>query len=192
MRALPLDGRFPLSGSPPEGVVGRGLNEDDALVACLAEGCERYSAFYQGNEPTMLASCRSLGAGAVHPQDLLHFSKRQFLSREEHTDVDEFFIPVPFDEDMAIDWVEARSLTEESRLLPAAYCYLRHMEPSHPFCVADSSGCAAGVDRDSAVERGLLELIERDAAAIWWYNQLPARGLPFDVFSNEIIVGFPD
>jgi ribosomal protein S12 methylthiotransferase accessory factor len=36
---------------------------------------------------------------------------------------------------------------------------------------ASTNGCAAAPSWDDAVTRGLLELIERDAVAIWWYNR---------------------
>ncbi|MBX9646716.1 MAG: YcaO-like family protein [Xanthobacteraceae bacterium] len=42
-----------------------------------------------------------------------------------------------------------------------------------PFAL--SSGCAAGPTRGDAELRAILELIERDAAALWWYGGLPAR-----------------
>jgi len=58
--------------------------------------------------------------------------------------------------------------------VPAAYCYLHYRwragEPQ--FCEADTNGCAVGSTRDEAIVRALLELLERDAAATWWYNRL--------------------
>lgn len=36
---------------------------------------------------------------------------------------------------------------------------------------ADSNGCAAGETRAGAVERALLECVERDAVALWWYGR---------------------
>ncbi|MGH9318714.1 MAG: YcaO-like family protein [Vicinamibacteria bacterium] len=184
---LPLDSRAPLLGSPPEVVVGRGWNEDDATIGCLAEGCERYSIFYQGAEPVVRASYQEIAGEAVHPRELLHFSERQYATRDADGSVEETTVPIPFDDFVPVDWVKARSLTGKSRLVPAAYSYLRHFQPSHPFCFADSNGCAAGADLDSAMERGLLELIEREAAAVWWYNRLPARGLPFEAFDDEFL-----
>jgi ribosomal protein S12 methylthiotransferase accessory factor len=38
--------------------------------------------------------------------------------------------------------------------------------------VADTNGCAAGPTIEHALLNGLLELIERDAVAIWWYNRV--------------------
>jgi thiazole/oxazole-forming peptide maturase SagD family component len=40
------------------------------------------------------------------------------------------------------------------------------------FCAADTNGCAAGPSLTEAKLAAVLELIERDAVAIWWYNRL--------------------
>jgi ribosomal protein S12 methylthiotransferase accessory factor len=46
-----------------------------------------------------------------------------------------------------------------------------------------SSGCGAGTSREGALLHGLLELVERDAVALWWLGgrqglQLPEPGIP--------------
>ncbi len=43
---------------------------------------------------------------------------------------------------------------------------------------ANSSGCAAWPDLEGATERGLLECIERDARALWWYGKLQCPQRP--------------
>lgn len=58
--------------------------------------------------------------------------------------------------------------------LPADFCLrrpaaLRDLQPIG----ALSSGCAAGPTVASATERAVLELVERDAAALWWYGGKP-------------------
>jgi oxazoline/thiazoline synthase len=45
--------------------------------------------------------------------------------------------------------------------------------------IADSNGNAAGTSLTDAILRGLLELIERDAVALWWYNR--TRQPPIDL-----------
>jgi thiazole/oxazole-forming peptide maturase SagD family component len=73
--------------------------------------------------------------------------------------------------------VLGRSLLDGSQcFLPAAYCYLDY---GGPWREADSTGCAAGAGLEDAALRGFLELVERDAFAIWWYNRLrrPAMDL---------------
>lgn len=49
---------------------------------------------------------------------------------------------------------------------------------------ADSTGCAAGVDRDDATRRALLECIERDAVALWWHGGMQCAGLPLELIDR--------
>jgi ribosomal protein S12 methylthiotransferase accessory factor len=44
--------------------------------------------------------------------------------------------------------------------------------PGEPVCVPVSNGVAAGNSIEEAVLHALLELIERDCVAVWWYNRL--------------------
>jgi ribosomal protein S12 methylthiotransferase accessory factor len=41
---------------------------------------------------------------------------------------------------------------------------------------ADSNGCASGSSFEEAVLHGILELVERDALGIWWFNQVVRPG----------------
>lgn len=46
---------------------------------------------------------------------------------------------------------------------------------------ANSTGCAAGPDRESALTTALWECVERDAVALWWHGQRAAGALPLEV-----------
>lgn len=48
----------------------------------------------------------------------------------------------------------------------------------------DSNGCAAGNTRDEAIVQGFLELIERDAYAIWWYNRVQRAEVDLEQFDD--------
>lgn len=45
---------------------------------------------------------------------------------------------------------------------------------------ADSTGCATGPSREAALLHGVLECIERDAVALWWYGGLQRPAVPLD------------
>lgn len=71
-------------------------------------------------------------------------------------------------------WVTAHALPDDSlSYVPAGDVYLDYPGGK----VKDSTGCAAGVTVEDAVRRALLELIERDALALWWWNQVWRDGL---------------
>jgi ribosomal protein S12 methylthiotransferase accessory factor len=53
--------------------------------------------------------------------------------------------------------------------------------------VADSNGNAAGNTLEEAILQGLLELVERDALGIWWYNRIQRPAVALDAFG----VAFP-
>jgi thiazole/oxazole-forming peptide maturase SagD family component len=84
------------------------------------------------------------------------------------------FVPVPLQPDTEVDSTLAWSWTRrEPRYLPTAFCYLNAPQPEvGRICIRDSNGSAAGNTIEEAVLQGFLELVERDAAAIWWYNRV--------------------
>jgi ribosomal protein S12 methylthiotransferase accessory factor len=157
-------------------VTGKGRTPAQARLRCLGEAVERYCTQLHGDESRVSASWRELGARAVDPQNLLLFSDTQY--RQGHR------APPRFDRNAAADWTPVRSLiTGEERLVPTAYCYFGY---GHAACGASSNGCAAGETLEDATFRGLLELIERDAVAIWWYNRVPRPEL-FPPNTPEIV-----
>lgn len=82
----------------------------------------------------------------------------------------------------ALDWLPARRLADgAASALPADLCLRRPPSAAGASALAPLSiGCAAAPTRDEAVLRGLLELVERDAAALWWRGGRKAATLPLD------------
>jgi ribosomal protein S12 methylthiotransferase accessory factor len=168
---------------------GKGRTAAQARASALCEGLERLSALFQGDEPRGRARLADLGDEAVHPSALLGFSDAQYQHREalnaRHADPRRA-IPLPFDERWDIDWTPVHSLTHgRRRWLPTAYCYSRYpAPPERRFCFQDSNGQAAGNSLEEAILQGFLELVERDAAALWWYNRLRRPGVDLGGFGD--------
>lgn len=136
--------------------LGKDVDRDSALMACVAEAIERYSIQFHGDEPRTTATLNSLGPQGISPERLL-------LRSKEHQGSEHFYSGLP------TEWVSGRSLASKIEyFLPAAYCYVDYVVP---WCHANSNGCAAGITFTEATLRGFLELVERDAFAIWWYNR---------------------
>ena len=80
----------------------------------------------------------------------------------------------------ALSWYRATRLTDGCEVwLPADICLRRppaQRDFTPPFPL--SIGSAAGPSRDAAALHGLLELIERDAASLWWRGGQLARSIP--------------
>jgi oxazoline/thiazoline synthase len=75
----------------------------------------------------------------------------------------------------------------ETRYLPTSYCYYGYHGQDPVFARADSNGCAAGSEPEEAVLQGVLELIERDAVALWWYNRLRRRGVDLESVDDPYV-----
>lgn len=50
-----------------------------------------------------------------------------------------------------------------------------------------NSGVGAGASDDAAIERGLCEVVERDAIALWWWGNAKARPVEFDEHARKIV-----
>jgi ribosomal protein S12 methylthiotransferase accessory factor len=166
---------------------GRGLTAQEAKCSCLGEAAERYSCFFRGNEKRLTSTFLGLQDAAIHPNDMMLYSENQYKYRGCDGLVADAAGSVPerFNESAESEWTEAKSLTSRgTRFIPTSYCFLGYGGENYPeFCISDTNGCAAGNTLTEAMVRGLLELIERDACAIWWYNKLIRPAI--DIESTE-------
>lgn len=173
---------------------GKGLTRIQAKTSCLCEAIERVSGIFRGTEYRVHVRYGEVAETAIHPRDLLLFSDKQYSERSRWAGLDCAFtrVPVRFDESHVIDWSPAWSLTNKVwKLVPTAYLYYGYNEdPETAFCVADSNGCAAGGCLEEAILQGLLELIERDAVALWWYNMIPFPALDLESVRDPMIAQF--
>ena len=154
---------------------GKGKTPEQARVSALAESLERYCGVFDGTERRIRASFAMLGDVAIHPNACMGYSDRQYAERDasNRRGHKAHWVPEPFREDAEIEWTPLWSLSaEKTRYLPTSFCYFGYRSPDPLFARADSNGCAAGSVPEEAVLQGLLELVERDAVAIWWYNRL--------------------
>lgn len=167
---------------------GKGRTDAQARTSALCEALERYSGVFRGEESRIRASFRDLGADAVDPRSCMLFSDRQYSERDQWLARNSRFqiVPMPFDEDRAIEWSPVWSLTNKTvRYLPTSYLYYNYpLEDDEFYCWADSNGAAAGATFEEAVLQGLLELIERDAVALWWYTRARRPGVDLASFGD--------
>ncbi|MFI8259254.1 TOMM precursor leader peptide-binding protein [Streptomyces sp. NPDC085665] len=168
---------------------GKGRTAEEARTSALCEAVERYSGTRHGDEPVVRDSLRGLGGAAVHPNDCQLYSRRQFAERELWNARHSRFhhVPAPFDEGRPTDWTPVWSLTEgRRRLLPTSMLYFgRGTDAAADGPWADSNGNAAGSSPEDAVVQGFLELVERDAVALWWYNRTRQPGVDLGAFEDE-------
>lgn len=152
------------AGSPAVGVSGVGLSLQEAFQGCIGEGIEYLSQLQTGHdvlEPS----------GAGDPAAKLGPRGQDFLAA---------FSAHRLRPDAGISWHRAKRLTDGCEvLLPADLCLRRasvEREIKPPFPL--STGSAAGESWDKAALHGVLELIERDAASLWWRGGNRGRSFP--------------
>ncbi|MEH1800148.1 MAG: TOMM precursor leader peptide-binding protein [Nostoc sp.] len=167
---------------------GKGRTDSQAMASGFCEAIERYSGVFQGYEIREKASYQQMGDKAIHPNVCMNFSQQQYQNREQwNVECQGWFqkVPEPFDEEREIDWTPVWSLThQEFKYLPTAYCYYGYRPDYKPDCWADSNGCAAGNTLEEAILQGFMELVERDAVALWWYNSLQKPQVDLDSFDE--------
>lgn len=172
--------------------LGKGRTRPQSMVSALGEAIERYSAALQGDEPRILAP-RSQLVDAVDPREVLLVSETQYGDRDIHnrralTRAER--VPAPYPEERALHWTQAWSLTRpgHARYIPSAMCYVGvpELEEAEAFPY-DSNGDAAGSCVEEAVLQALLEVVERDAVGIWWYNRLSRPAVAIEAFEDDFL-----
>jgi ribosomal protein S12 methylthiotransferase accessory factor len=168
-----------LVGSPLDhctGIGGAGTTRAEAAAAAVGEALERYSASYIPRERLVVTSARGLGEAAVAPERFALFSDAQYATPG--------FPFRRFTAEIEIAWVEGRALpTGEAAWLPAELVFLGETALADgPIGYATSSGAACGETSVAAIERGLCELLERDAFMIVWAARL---SMPLLDWSSE-------
>ncbi len=171
---------------------GKGKTDDQAKMGALGEAIERYCLMYQHNAYTISASLDSL-PGAIHPNACMNYSETQMAHRDAiNLNTAKFYelIPAPFDQTEAMDWSPVYSFTEHAfKYLPTIFCYAQYPagDEANLYAYPDSNGCAAGNTIEEAILQGFLELVERDATAIWWYNRLRRPAVDLTTTNNPYV-----
>jgi oxazoline/thiazoline synthase len=155
------------------GSFGKGSTAEQGEASALMEAIERYSGIFQGDEIRVIRRFMDFPSGeAILPNDVLLFSDAQYQRGQAPTpDGNGSQVVSPFDPSAEIEWSPVWSLRDERfKYLPTSLLYFFYRGRGQ--INADSNGCAAGNTLEEAIVQGFLELVERDAYAIWWYNRL--------------------
>ena len=166
------------------GSFGKGSTSEQAEASALMEAIERYSGIFQGDEIRMKRRFTDFAPGdAILANDVQLFSEAQFQARHEPAQEDSHPVPDPIDPAASIEWSPAWSLRDQRfRYLPTGLMYFFYRD-FH----TDSNGCAAGNTLQEAIVQGFLELVERDAYAIWWYNRSSRSEVDLSEFDDSYI-----
>ena len=169
------------------GSFGKGSTAEQAEASALMEAIERYSGIFQSDEVRVSKRFTDFEAGeAINPQDVLLFSEAQYDSPDAEPD-DSHPVPSRFDPSAKMEWSPVWSLRDQRfRYLPTSLLYFFYGEEDGIYN-ADSNGCAAGNTVQEAIVQGFLELVERDAYAIWWYNRVQREEVDLSQFDDSYV-----
>jgi ribosomal protein S12 methylthiotransferase accessory factor len=148
---------------PALSVTGGGATLNEALVACLAEALERTAQIERVGDVVARQPMSS-----DTPRDI-----RALLEVALRANGASCEAPA--------DWIPARALSGSGlpSMLPASWCLRRSGTcPAAVPGAAPSVGCAAAKTVEQATLAALLELVERDAAAAWWWGPRLASLIP--------------
>ena len=166
------------------GSFGKGSTAEQAEASALMEAIERYSGIFQGDEIRATRRFADFPVGdAILSNDVQHFSEAQFANRHNHQSEDSHQVSEPINPSDKLEWSPVWSLRDRRfKYFPTGLLYFFY-EDFH----TDSNGCAAGNTREEAIVQGFLELVERDAYAIWWYNRLQRAEVNLSAFDDAYI-----
>jgi thiazole/oxazole-forming peptide maturase SagD family component len=171
------------------GSFGKGSTSEQGEASALMEAIERYSGIFQGDEIRAKRRFTDFPAGqAIAPNKVLLFSDAQLRRSPMPTPGSGDFgaIPALFDRSAEMEWSPVWSLRDRRfKHLPTSLLYFFYKGPAA--FAADSNGCAAGNTLEEAIVQGFLELVERDAYAIWWYNRLQRPQLDLSPFDDSYV-----
>lgn len=157
---------------------------ESARIAAIAEGVERYCGNFlpAALDPAehrvgTAAELRAAGLPLVGLGELPRWSEAQ-LAREA-------FPYVALDDQVATLWTCCREFVDEGEWRPLwlphslvglnwRQARFRHLPRVHHLNYA---GIATGQGAADAHDRGLLEVVERDALEVWWHHGGPATGI---------------
>jgi ribosomal protein S12 methylthiotransferase accessory factor len=161
----------------PIGLSGSGERLEDAFVACVGEGIDRLSHIERPGDVSKVASLAD-AAEDIWPAA---------IETVERAAADQ-----SLPKDMPLGWVIGKRLgpglgpdesfeDAQKVLLPADWCLRRTSDQLglRPLS-ALSVGVAAGPTFDWAASRAILELIERDAASLWWMGGRRGKAIPLN------------
>jgi ribosomal protein S12 methylthiotransferase accessory factor len=152
---------------------GTGVSLVEALISCMGEGLEFLSQVEREGDATH--------SGTVD-------DVRSLLDPDIAAWLAEYQPELLGASGRRVDWLMATSADgRRTTLIPADLC-LRRSDNRRvlPLRGPLSTGCAVGPSREEAATRAILELVERDAVALWWLGGCPGRPvLPSGMIATE-------
>lgn len=175
--------------------LGKGVSPLQSKASALCEAIERRNAMFSemmlddNFELLKLTESQMIeqGQDVINFQSIAPYSQLQYQQFNDANHPDsKLKQAAQIYNDEAIYWLPCWSLTEQKKsYIPLTLCFGNIPFEDNKFGLWSSNGCAAGNTIEEAILQGLLELIERDAVAIWWYNEITRSAFDLSLLPPE-------
>jgi ribosomal protein S12 methylthiotransferase accessory factor len=158
-------------------------DRDVAIIKAVGECVERYCSSHVDERNLVRATQEELKEESIVLSDLALYSSQQYSKPGFRFPK---FLPTT-----PLYWVKGFSLSQDSPVwIPASLVYMPYLyrEDEPVFHRQISTGLACGTDLASAIYRGILEVVERDAFIIVWQNQLDCPTLSLSDIDDPYIL----
>lgn len=166
----------PHGHAPAGAAVDRSI--EDAATRADGEFWERYSACFFPTGSIPATPRHQLAGESIGLAEILDGHKYPSFEFE------------PPKDDIVLDWIPGRYLPDGASVwLPAQAVLMAHEEssPATPkFWDWSSTGLAAGSTLERAVQRGLLELVERSTFLYYWWRSEPGLQVSEEVWRGTV------
>lgn len=169
MASNPLEKSFCVHG-------GKGNTYYQAKISAIGEAFERYNSRQHGNEKLIECSYN----------ELLNINKNVEVLNPNSLCMDIDY-PISYSNNKNIDWIEGVNLKNGNKtLIPANAVFFLYNpeEKEKQFMPQDTTGLASGATIEEAIYQGICEIIERDAYAIYYRQQLEAKNIDVDTIDD--------
>lgn len=180
-------------------LAGYGMSHEEALIKLIGESIERYAAlvvmrmFEDQIRYASYAELHKSDTRCLPLEFLAIFDEAQ--QRQMHRGMEKFSPELPKPTD-TIAWIECPSLTSpgENVWIPTQMMFLGFksdtLREDKLFVPCFSTGTAAHLTLEKALENALIEAIQIDAAMLNWYADAPGKIVVFD--DDELDAYFTD
>lgn len=169
--------------------MGKGVGAWQSKASAICEAFERHNAVYNSEAPSMVGKADDLPHRSYLYHDFASFSEVQYA--EFAADIAANGLgrhAVQAYDNASIPWTKTGSLTyQEPVYVPTTLCYSNMGDPASRYGRWQSNGASAGNTKEEAILQGLLELIERDATALWWYHRQVAPHFPLSQLPSKAL-----
>jgi len=160
---------------------GMAFDKERAAMKALGEAIERYClTVYRRNE-LQYESPKKLGQESLDLQSITSFSPTQLKEKR--------FKNCKFDQSTRFWWTPGYSLTQRKRIwIPAQLIFMPYkFEGESVIRLPITTGAAAGTTLDSAIIRGIFEIVERDAFMIFYLNKLAPSKIKLTSSTDSVL-----